>query len=743
MKWPTHTDYQDAIQNPLSCFQEPDLKAGTITSDMLGLPKVMSGNFASVYELQTAKGKSAIRCFVRQVFGQQGRYARLGEYLANVHLDSLVQFEFLQKGILVHGEWYPIIRMEWVSGLQLNSYVDTHAGEPDTLKKLAADWRVMMRGLQQSKIAHGDLQHGNVMVTQDGQLRLVDYDGMYCPSFGRGKSPELGHANFQHPRRAPDYYEERLDNFAALVVHTSLLALAAEPALWDAFYTGDNLLFSAEDFKNTHQSNLFKRLKENPDLKVRLLADLLRECCIAPIQATPWYEDVLIALEENRMPSIMQAVVDYGKISGTQSAGIPVKTESKNGVPSQGAKSQSSEEVTSTGTRISPQSQFSTPTTAPTSPSTGLPVEETKSSLLPVVLAALALVLVVVIGFVMNSKKGKSTSPIPSEDVASENASQTQPPPEPSKSNPVVPVVDAQSKQSSSFVVARSFYNMPSAAGSLAWAPDTSMLAAGFDDGSLWAWNINGQLKGQWRGGADPIRQAVWVSTTNLITVDASNGLKSWSLGKDAGVKMPLNNGKLPWLSVLSPDGRSLAIGSSSDRKALRLVDPQTGTVRRMMPSHSSWIRGVSFSATGSHLTVLGWDDSVKVWNLTSNQGSTIFNTSSNVMDVVVASPDGRWVASSAPDFTVRIWDAQNGTPKQTLKGAGGDIKTVAWLPNSQYILAGSADKVLRVWDIPNGVLKASITNHSAAVSVVSAAPGKNLASSGSADKTIHLYNLQ
>ena len=51
MNWPTHTDYQDAIQNPKNCFNEPDLKAGEPKYDMLGLPRVMSGNFASVYEL--------------------------------------------------------------------------------------------------------------------------------------------------------------------------------------------------------------------------------------------------------------------------------------------------------------------------------------------------------------------------------------------------------------------------------------------------------------------------------------------------------------------------------------------------------------------------------------------------------------------------------------------------------------------------------------------------------------------
>ena len=67
MNWPTHTDYQDAIQNPLICFAEEELKAGTAACDMLGLPRVTSGNFASVYELSAGGKRYAVRCFVRQI----------------------------------------------------------------------------------------------------------------------------------------------------------------------------------------------------------------------------------------------------------------------------------------------------------------------------------------------------------------------------------------------------------------------------------------------------------------------------------------------------------------------------------------------------------------------------------------------------------------------------------------------------------------------------------------------------
>ncbi len=86
--------------NPQSCFQDPDLQAGTAACDMLGLPRVMSGNFAACFGFSRDDRRWAIRCFVRQVSGQQGRYARLSQYLCSVAtLKCLVEFDYKFQGV--------------------------------------------------------------------------------------------------------------------------------------------------------------------------------------------------------------------------------------------------------------------------------------------------------------------------------------------------------------------------------------------------------------------------------------------------------------------------------------------------------------------------------------------------------------------------------------------------------------------------------------------------------------------
>jgi hypothetical protein len=308
MNWPTHTDYQDAIQNPLICFSEDELKAGTAACDMLGLPRVTSGNFASVYELSANGKRSAVRCFVRQVMGQQGRYARLCEYLGKVKMPWLVDFNYYLKGILVRGEWYPIVKMDWVAGSPLNTWIEDNINHPEKLRAAAAQWRTLVNDMRKQHLAHGDYQHGNIMVTQQDELRLVDYDGMYCPAFGKGRSPELGHANFQHPRRLPEHYDDSLDNFSAIIIYMSLLAIAEEPGLWKDFYTVDNLILTSGDFKNPQNSKAFARLEASKDPVVKQLAKLIRSCCLRSVADIPWFEESIVAAEKGTLEAQVAAM---------------------------------------------------------------------------------------------------------------------------------------------------------------------------------------------------------------------------------------------------------------------------------------------------------------------------------------------------------------------------------------------------------------------------------------------------
>ena len=293
MTWPALTDFSNAVQNPWLCFKGTELEDGEVAPDRQGMPLVFSGNFACVYEVSVGDLIYAVRCFTRKITDQKSRYERLSEYLNNVVPPAFVDFQYFDHGISIKGHWYPIVRMEWVQGEPLSKFVGSNFNEPDTLRRLAARWRGATASLRGLGIAHNDLQHGNVMVDEDENIKLVDYDGIFLPQFQGQPSPELGHKNYQHPQRSAEHYGDYIDNFPTLVIYLSLLAIASDPSLWSSFYNDDNLIFTRKDYADPGSSETFKRLKKSPDPGVVKLAERLKECCALPVDKVPNLETIL------------------------------------------------------------------------------------------------------------------------------------------------------------------------------------------------------------------------------------------------------------------------------------------------------------------------------------------------------------------------------------------------------------------------------------------------------------------
>ena len=288
MGWPTPQEYNEAIQNPRSAFADPELKASRPILTPMGLPRPISGGFASVYQLVTEEQRTyAVRCFLRDYGDHQERYAAISAHLATAQLPYTVDFTFLTEGIRVNQRWFPVLKMEWVAGDALDTYIERNLQNPAVLLALAEQWVEMIQALRRVSIGHGDLQHGNVMVV-DGQLRLIDYDGMYVPHLAGCGSHEIGHRNYQHPGRSERDFGPQIDHFSTWVVYTSLVALAVDTTWWQRFEAGDEcLLFRRKDFLNPEGSPVFQALMAASDPRLQNLAQAFRTLLDLPIEQVP------------------------------------------------------------------------------------------------------------------------------------------------------------------------------------------------------------------------------------------------------------------------------------------------------------------------------------------------------------------------------------------------------------------------------------------------------------------------
>ena len=298
MAWPSVTDFSRAIQHPGRCFSHWELTQGEVavyeTGGRAGMPFVSTGNFAAVYKVTCNDLDFAVKIFTRAVNDQAGRYAQLDAFLKSSHPQSFVGFEYLHEGILFEGNWYPLVKMDWVEGAALDKYVEQNLANPQLLQTIAARWRGAVSEISGLGIAHNDLQHGNVMVKNDRTIRFVDYDAMFLPDYAGQSSPENGHQNFQHPLKTPRNYNEHIDHFPALVIYVSLLAIAADPGIFDRFYNDDNLLFTKADFADPASSESFRVLKnDNPDDSVRHLTEELERLCTVDVDRVPELKDLV------------------------------------------------------------------------------------------------------------------------------------------------------------------------------------------------------------------------------------------------------------------------------------------------------------------------------------------------------------------------------------------------------------------------------------------------------------------
>ncbi len=317
MSWPTPQDYNEAIQNPKVCFGDEELRAGTPELTPLGLPKPISGAFASVYQMNCGPRRWAVRCFLREVSDHQARYQAISTHLQAASLSSTVGFEFLNQGIRIRGEWFPILKMEWIDGEPLNVYIERHLNNPAALQLLATRWLETLTALRRHGIAHGDLQHGNVLVSH-GEIRLIDYDGMYVPALSRLASHEEGHRNYQHPARSGGEFGPGLDAFSGWIVLLSMVALAVDPRLWQRLNGGDEcLLLRSDDFEKPARSRAFQAILAGRTPELRAIARQVQSFLTLPTSQVPAVDEVNPALPElRRRPAALPEWLAHNRQSG-------------------------------------------------------------------------------------------------------------------------------------------------------------------------------------------------------------------------------------------------------------------------------------------------------------------------------------------------------------------------------------------------------------------------------------------
>ncbi len=153
-----------------------------------------------------------------------------------------------------------------------------------------------------------------------------------------------------------------------------------------------------------------------------------------------------------------------------------------------------------------------------------------------------------------------------------------------------------------------------------------------------------------------------------LFTGCWEGDIARWDAGSGRPTGPPLRYdgaGRFVWHFALSPDGRRLAAGGSSNTA---VVWPLTGDDKGVVVSHSGHVQGVAFS------------------------------------------PDGRLLATASGDGIARAWDASTGRPAGPPLRAGGPMYSTAFSPDGRLLFTLSeSGRVVHVWDWRTGDVVATL----------------------------------
>ena len=266
MQYPLISEYVRAIQDASNNLDK--LAHLMPVLDDHGEPYRSSGAFAVVFKMRDEQtGKYyALKCFTEEQEGRAEAYCKIADELECVDSSYLTSVKYLEKEIFVDSsceeDEFPVLLMDWIDGETMENYIAENYQDNYIMAMLCYRFCKMAAWLRSQQFAHGDIKPDNIMVRPDGNLTLVDYDGMFVPAMKGQKSPTIGTKDFSHPLRTVDDFDETIDDFALASIALSLKAISLKPSLLDEYGSADRLLFSADDCRDLSKSKVMAALHE-------------------------------------------------------------------------------------------------------------------------------------------------------------------------------------------------------------------------------------------------------------------------------------------------------------------------------------------------------------------------------------------------------------------------------------------------------------------------------------------------
>jgi len=284
---------------------------------------------------------------------------------------------------------------------------------------------------------------------------------------------------------------------------------------------------------------------------------------------------------------------------------------------------------------------------------------------------------------------------------------------------------------------------------SLAFTPDSKLLAAGDESGKIHVWQVaDGKKLLTLEGHTQIVRTMQFTADgQTLVSASSDKTVKFWHLPSSKCLRSLLIDSELGEATALSPNMQLLATCGMDG--TIELWNLSNSKHLATLQGHTSLINELVFSPSGEILATASQDRNIKLWSLNNGECLATLSGHEEAVCTIAFKPDGTILASGSFDLTIKLWDLRdikNTSLVATIPAHDNVVRGLVFSPDGKMLASGSGDLTVKLWDVSYSdspeLLKTLGEHTSWLYQVVFSPDGKILASSA-IDKKVNLWNLE
>lgn len=197
------------------------LRGVVVDAEAVDGARFLVGNSSVVVAAHVEDRPVMIKCYTRHKPRLREIYGEL------FHPKELVVHDLMGERHYVDCLIYPR-----VAGTPLDRVL---ADKRCDIRHIANAFEQLSRILLDKPYAHGDIKPENIILGEDGQMHLVDWDAAFVPELSGEEAIEIGTAAYQHPLRTAKHFNAHIDDYSIAYLLTMLRWAEIDRSILDSY----------------------------------------------------------------------------------------------------------------------------------------------------------------------------------------------------------------------------------------------------------------------------------------------------------------------------------------------------------------------------------------------------------------------------------------------------------------------------------------------------------------------------